>query len=234
MSLKTAMNLFSGIQKFDGEKHSPLYTKDGFKIANYMGPGTDLSKRLNDFNNNRPLTFSDKVSLAHDIRYSLATKKSDIREADNIMINKIDEGIKNKSDYRLNLEVAKRGIQSKKLVEDVISNKGSLFGGIGKDKGYSKNDLNLMKGHLVVLQQQGYGYGINRRLNNFNTNVNYLKNKAKQISKKDIATAALLGIPVAGLLLEQDYGLSGKGMDVNHNSIQDAINYYERKYAISK
>ena len=232
MSLKTAMNLFAGIQKFDGEKHSPLYTKDGIKIANFMGPGTDLSKRLNDFNNNRPLTFSDKVSMAHDIRYSLGTKKSQIREADDIMINKINEGIKNKSDYRINLELAKKGIQSKKLVEDVTGNVGGLFGGIGENKGYSKNDLNLMKGHLNVLEQQGFG--INRRLNNINTNVNYLKNKAKKISKKDIATAALLGIPVAGLLLEQDYGLSGKGMDVNHNSIQDAINYYDRKYPISK
>jgi len=232
MSLKTAMNLFSGIQKFDNEKHSPLYTKDGIKIANYMGPGTDLVKRLNDFNNNRPLTYADKTSMAHDIRYSIATKKSDIRQADNKMIETIDKGIKNKSDYRINLELAKKGIQSKKLVEDVTGNVGGLFGGIGKNKGYSKNDLNLMKGHLIVLEQQGFG--INRRLNNFNTNVNYLKNKAKKISKKDIATAALLGIPVAGLLLEQDYGLSGKGMDVNHNSIQDAINYYDRKYPISK
>ena len=233
MSLKTAMNLFSGIQKFDGEKHSLLYTKDGIKIANYMGPGTNLVARLNDYTNSRPLTFSDKVSMAHDIRYSTATTKEQIREADNKMIETIDKGINGKKDYMINLQLAKKGIQSKKLVEDVISNKGSLFGGIGKDKGYSKNDLNLMKGHLNVLEQQGYGYGINRRLNNFNTNVNYLKNKAKKISKKDIATAALLGIPIAGLLLEQDYGLSGKGIN-NHNSIQDAINYYERKYPISK
>jgi len=232
MSLKTAMNLFSGIQKFDGEKHSLLYTKNGIKVANYMGPGTDLVKRLNDFNNNRPLTYADKTSLAHDLRYSTATTKEQIREADNKMIETIDKGIKGKKDYMINLQLAKKGIQSKRLVEDVTGNVGGLFGGIGKDKGYSKNDLNLMRGHLNVLEQQGFG--INRRLNNFNTNVNYLKNKAKQISKKDLAAAALLSVPIAGLLLEQDYGLSGKGMDVNHTSIQDSIAYYERKYPISK
>jgi len=94
--------------------------------------------------------------MAHDIRYSLAKSNTDIRDADNKMISTLKRGKKKKLDNNINIQMGMKGIQSKTIFEDVTGKKG-LFGDVGKDKGFSKRDLQLMRGHLANLEQQGFG-----------------------------------------------------------------------------
>jgi len=148
--------VFSGTQKYKGEKHAPQLTKKGVEIGNYIGPGTNIITRLRDFNNNQPKTFTDHTSMAHDIRYSLAKSNKDIRDADNKMLKTLKRGQKENKDHNLNIQMGMKGIQSKTLFEDITGKKG-LFGGVGEDKGFSKRDEQLMRGHLANLEQQGFG-----------------------------------------------------------------------------
>jgi len=154
--IKQGLKSFKGSQKHEGEFHAPQYTKDGWKYGSYIGPGTQILTRLRDFNNNQPISFTDHASMAHDIRYSLAKSNEDIRNADNRMISTLDRGIKEKKDYRINLEMGKKGIQSKTLFEDVSGKKG-LFGNVGKDKKFSRRDEQLLRAHLANLELQGFG-----------------------------------------------------------------------------
>ena len=60
-------------QKGRGENHAFLYTGKGLlglERASFMGPGTNLTKRLKQ--NSQPKSYSDTVSQAHDIRYGIA------------------------------------------------------------------------------------------------------------------------------------------------------------------
>lgn len=154
--------MFSGTQKYKGEKHAPQLTKKGIEIGNYIGPGTNIITRLQDFNNNQPKTFTDHASMAHDIRYSLAKSNKDIRNADNKMIKTLKRGQKENKDKTINIQMGMKGIQSKTLFEDITGKKG-LFGGVGEDKGFSKRDLQLMKAHLQNLEQQGFGMMFKKR-----------------------------------------------------------------------
>ena len=49
-----------------GEKHPIIYTKNGFDIPNYLGPGTNLVHKIKT--DVKPVTDVDKTAMAHDIR----------------------------------------------------------------------------------------------------------------------------------------------------------------------
>ena len=52
-----------------------------------MGPGTKIVDRLNK--NIKPKSYADKVSLKHDIDYTTAKNKNDIRKADEKMLSSL-------------------------------------------------------------------------------------------------------------------------------------------------
>jgi hypothetical protein len=142
---------------FEGEKHAILKLGEGsYGIGNYIGPGTQLLKRLN--RGDKPRSEVDKVAKAHDIRYNLATDLSDIRRADNIMIKKVDEISRNRSDYPQNIAQAKL-IKLKKFGEDIGVIKKSAFSGdlTKMNRETSVRDKTLLKSQLIPLAQAGYG-----------------------------------------------------------------------------
>ena len=149
-------NIYAKIssQRFPDERHTPLITDNGIKIAEYAGPGTHIKYRLE--NNIKPLTLVDKTAKAHDIRYALSENIDDVRYADNKMISKLDEIDKNNLDYKLNIKTTKSAMKSKRLFENVgIWDKGSFSDMKGAE--LSQGDRDLYRNHLAVLEQEGFG-----------------------------------------------------------------------------
>tara|TARA_R110000851_G_scaffold16414_2_gene53518 strand:+ start:451 stop:1041 length:591 start_codon:yes stop_codon:yes gene_type:complete len=138
---------------FDGERHAPIYTKDGFKRATYEGPGTQIIKRLlsTDPDIHEPISMTDKTSMAHDIRYSLGKSKQDIRKADEKMIDVINQ--KKDEDYWINRKVASIPIKAKMKMENMglDTSKIASFGA------YEGEHKPLLENTLEKLEQEGYG-----------------------------------------------------------------------------
>ena len=104
-------------QLFDGERHIPLVIQDGsIEVANFVGPKTQVIKRLR--RGDKGKTATDNVAMRHDLDYSIAKTLDDIRNADNRMINKLNQIQSNKSDSLINILTGKKAIQSKIYLED--------------------------------------------------------------------------------------------------------------------
>ena len=141
---------------FAGEKHAILKLKNGKNgVANYMGPGTELAKRLE--RGDPPRTEADRVAQAHDIRYGLAKTNDDIRRADNIMINKLKQIERNRGDDPRNIMLGKRLIQAKVLGEKLGVLKRDAFSGDLSKNNPTPKELQLMTSKLNELAPQGYG-----------------------------------------------------------------------------
>jgi len=138
-----------------GEKHVMLYTPEGWRYASYMGPGTNLKERIRD--GIGPVTESDKVAQAHDLRYNFADSHQDIRAADEKMISKLDEISKNKGDYKVNIWQGKYGIKAKMALENSGLAKPEDFTTFGEWKQDSPEDQAMMRGKLTELEQEGFG-----------------------------------------------------------------------------
>ena len=146
---------------YAGEKHMILQLKNGKNgVANYMGPGTEVVKRL--IRNDPGRTPADTVAKRHDIDYALAQgarntvgQFKQIRAADNRMINSLKKIQSSRGDAGRNIQAGMRLIQAKKLGEDT--------GVLGKDKfsGELKNipdsEKVLLMSNRARLTQEGYG-----------------------------------------------------------------------------
>lgn len=146
---------------FAGEKHAILQLPNGKNgVANYMGPGTQVLKRLKRGDPGR--TPSDYVAKRHDIDYVLAsgekTKEaqiSKIREADNRMIKNLQKIRENKSDASRNIQMGMRLIQAKTVGEDLgLLNKSKFAGDLTN---ISASDKILLENERNKSQQNGYG-----------------------------------------------------------------------------
>lgn len=146
---------------FSGEKHAILQLSNGKNgVANYMGPGTQVLKRLKRGDPGR--TESDKVAKRHDIDYVLAQgaktqteQLSKIREADNRMIKSLQKIRANKSDAPRNIQMGLRLIQAKTVGEDLgLLNKSKFAGDL---QNMSKDDKILLEAERNKSQQNGYG-----------------------------------------------------------------------------
>lgn len=126
------MNIYKDAQKYEGERHIPLWVNGGFKMSSYMGPKTEIFKRLEE--GVEAVSFADLVSQLHDINYTLAQTSQNkqqqlntVRTADELMINQLNRGKDLKLDNRLNIGLAKHGISTKIKLEDAnipyLSNK---------------------------------------------------------------------------------------------------------------
>tara|TARA_R110000868_G_scaffold139302_2_gene354069 strand:+ start:1753 stop:3159 length:1407 start_codon:yes stop_codon:yes gene_type:complete len=149
---------------FAGEKHMILQLKNGKNgVANYMGPGTEIEKRLR--RNDPGRTPADTVAKRHDLDYALAQgarttadQQKQVRAADNRMINSLKKIQASKGDAGRNIQAGMRLIQAKTLGEDI--------GVLGKDKfsGPLKNipdaDKVLLMSNRARLTQEGYGLSL--------------------------------------------------------------------------
>ena len=141
-------------QKFKDERHVPLITDQGLKLAEFAGPGTHIKYRIE--NGIQPIGAVDKTAKAHDLRYSLSQNVDDVRFADNKMISKLEEIDSKGLDYKLNVKVVKNAMKAKRLFEDVgLWNKGSFSD--MKGELLSDSDKQLFENELYKLIQEGYG-----------------------------------------------------------------------------
>lgn len=140
---------------FAGEKHAILKLQNGkMGVANFMGPGTNLTKRLARGDPAR--TEVDRAAMAHDIRYGLAQNIDDVRNADRTMMTAVDRIARDKSDAPMNIAQA-RLIKAKMGLEDMGVLKRDAFSGDLSSKNISNSERELLNGKLKGLEQQGYG-----------------------------------------------------------------------------
>ena len=98
--------------------------------------------------------------MAHDLRYGLAENFDDVRYADDMMINKLQEIERDGLDYKINTKVVRGAIKAKTFFEDITKIRGT-FSGLDK-KGRRQSQLSnkekqLYKNALLKLEQQGFG-----------------------------------------------------------------------------
>lgn len=148
------VNFLTGSNLKDGEMHSILITKDGFKGASYNGPGTRIIENLR--NNKKSINETDRISKFHDIRYTLATTPEEERAADLHMLRRLDLARKNNTDYKANLAVGYVPIRAKMLAEDMGIMKPEKFTNY-KDKTLSEADKELLREELKKGEKLGYG-----------------------------------------------------------------------------
>lgn len=143
-------NLSALTPRKKGEMHPPqrISKFPYLHTGNYMGPGTHTEERI--LKGDKPISYSDKVSQAHDLRYTLAKSPQDIRRADDIMIDRMKKGLS--LDYPINLNIGLRGIQTKEFIEDKITKKPLV-----KYGNYNKNNEKILQDKLDELQREGYG-----------------------------------------------------------------------------
>lgn len=146
------MNLLTGSDLQPGERHPPMRTKWGFKPGNYVGPGTHVLEKTKK--GVKPINFTDKNANAHDIRYSLAKDRKDVRNADKKMVEVSNRGLKDKSDYKFNLRQTKYGILAKMKLEDagISPERFTDFGG-----DLEPEDRKVLEDRLAELEQDGFG-----------------------------------------------------------------------------
>ncbi len=101
---------------FPGEKHLRLPTSSGPGLtkANFCGPGTNLEKRL--ARGDQGISQIDNSCKKHDIAYSKARSKTDIRKADNDLIRNINKAT---DAGRIQKSILKTGLRLKKLGENI-------------------------------------------------------------------------------------------------------------------
>ena len=147
--------------KFAGEKHAILQLANGkYGIANYMGPGTQVVKRL--VRGDPPRTLADKVAQRHDIDYTLASAMSSkekqlnaVRDADNRMINSLNRLEQGNLDAKKNIMLGKQIIKGKTIAEDLgILDKSKFAGDLEK---MSDADRMKLMSKRASLSQEGYG-----------------------------------------------------------------------------
>jgi hypothetical protein len=137
--------------QYPGEKHAILKLPNGkYGMANFMGPGTELEKRL--MRGDPPRTMVDRVAMAHDSRYALAKTQAEVAAADRKMIAKLQDMKARKQDSRFNIELGLRPIQAKLRAEQ--------FGLVAPGKIASFGDVSnraLVENNLKMLEQEGFG-----------------------------------------------------------------------------
>ena len=146
---------------YPGEIRMPMkgdYAPEPFKgkrmLANYAGPGTHFLKRVKL--GHQPVSLLDRISQAHDARYSLATTAEDVRKADLIFMQRIEKEKNNlhPDEYR----IVKHAFEAKMAAEDhklARTQEAVLTQNV--EDGYSNEDRKLMEGVLGTLIQKGEG-----------------------------------------------------------------------------
>lgn len=135
---------------FPGERHALLKVDGGLVKGNYIGPGTQVMKRLR--RGDRPVSEVDRVAKAHDLRYAIAKNTKDTRAADKKMVASVKQIKREGTDSRFNTAQADL-IRAKMGLEDLgLSHTAfATHGGVKEPR-----DRNLARSHLRSLERQGF------------------------------------------------------------------------------
>lgn len=146
---------------FPGEHHAILQLPNGKNgIANFLGPGTQIIKRLE--RGDPPRTESDAVAKMHDINYELASGEpsledqlKSVRMADKRMVNSLERIERAKGDAPRNIFLGKNLIKAKMLGEDIgVLSKKEFAGPLVK---LSDKEKDILLTNQSKLAQDGYG-----------------------------------------------------------------------------
>jgi hypothetical protein len=148
---KTVNKLF-GAKLGKDEYHPPVWTKKGVQFPSFLGPGTNIYDNIRK--GKKPINEVDRISMAHDLRYSRATNSAQVRDADLRMLKKIKEVRKNKGDYKINLLIGEIPIRAKMMAEDLGITRKGLFADM---KGVPEEHKKLNESELAKLELKGYG-----------------------------------------------------------------------------
>lgn len=152
----------------DGEKHAVFKDKNGALVrATFAGPGTHLKENLskllarNDYNLDKAILASanvsntDKVALAHDIRYALATTPEEVRDADTKFVNKLREI--RPSEGALNTLPSIAGVSAKVKLEDALGDVAPKFANLDPASKPTGGTLGTFEAADKELRSQGFG-----------------------------------------------------------------------------
>ena len=194
---------------FVGEKHALLQLPNGkYGTANFMGPGTNLMARLK--RGDPPRTECDKVAKAHDIRYALARNTDDIRNADNIMLNAVDNIARNKRDNPKNIAQA-RLIRLKTLGENLgVLRRDAFSGDLSKE--IDESEKTYLTGKLGPLAQEGYGRKKGKILPGDALKIKLLKQMVKEKKMKGMGARTNYNGANYDRDLGKSYELAGEGI----------------------
>ena len=147
------VNRIFGSNLRDKEIHAPVWTPGGLKFGSFIGPGSDVIGRIRD--GIQPVSNSDRVAQAHDLRYGFAKNTDDVRTADLKMVGKLNDLQAKGDEYRVNVWMGKVPIKAKMKMEDWgIIKKGSF----ADLKGWNNaDDEKIARAKFDELEQQGYG-----------------------------------------------------------------------------
>lgn len=177
---QTISNKLLGSDLGKNELHAPQKTAKGWTMGAYIGPNTDVYNNIRK--GKKPVSETDKVSLAHDLRYGLSRSTDAIRQADLKMVNKLKEIKKNKKDYKINIALGSIPIRAKMKLEDLgIMKKGSFGGDL---KGVEPENQELAEKTLKDLEMQGYGKSKPKK-NKWLDHVSKVRSKNKEMSYKE-------------------------------------------------
>ena len=146
---------------FPGEKHAILDRGGGrgYVGANYMGPGTNVKKRLQ--RGDIGITPVDMLAMKHDVAYRKAQgakSKADqlrmIRKADEDMVAGLKKIVALGADNPMNIKQAQLIIAKLGAEKAGLISKGSFGGELEK---ISKEEMNLLNKAETGLTQMGYG-----------------------------------------------------------------------------
>lgn len=148
---------------YAGELHAVLQLPNGKSgVANYLGPGTQVVKRLRRGDPARSVV--DNIAKLHDIQYTLAQGARSVdeqvamlRKADTRMLKNLERAQQEHLDTDRNILLAKRPLQLKVLAEESGVVPKTKFGGPLKQ--LTKSDEILLRSEQKALAQQGYGHG---------------------------------------------------------------------------
>ena len=118
---------------FKGEMHVGQLLPDGtVHKGNFIGPGTDIMKRLDE----KGITLVDEISKEHDLSYLLASMELDKKKrmekvalADKKMLERLKKAKKKALDKKANILVAELGIKGKNVLEKNASKIGKKVAG---------------------------------------------------------------------------------------------------------
>ena len=116
--------------------------------------------------------------MAHDIRYTLAKSKADVRAADIKMVEKLSKIAEEGSDYKCNIYLGKLPIQAKMKLEDWGLLSKTAF---TKAQGVKNEaDRPILESNLKALEQEGYGTAKNFKKKKKKKKQNCKRNKTKK------------------------------------------------------
>lgn len=142
---------------FSQEYHAPLVMQDGsLQVASFMGPGTQINKRLQD----KGKTAMDELSKRHDALYSLAKTPQDVQKADKDFLDKAQ----NVKDHPFNKKAGIGGIRAKYEIEKRIGVKFPSKKELASNNPNDKALLKIVKDSDKLYEQSGAGVDFNKML----------------------------------------------------------------------